>query len=196
MAVVDAPLFSFAASGQLGKALVFFPWKGLKCVRSYVHPANPETSDQEAQRTKLHTAVNFWHTTGLDAADITAWNALAAIMEKAQSGFNAFVAAVIAILKAGGDTDMPYDGSIATGGAGTFTAICKDKLGKATSGFVDWGYSPTAMLTSTALAEAPASTWTAAAVAATTGAWVYGRFRLIAAAKTVGNSGIFKFKVV
>jgi hypothetical protein len=196
MATVDAPLFSFGASGQLAKALVYFPWKGLKCVRSYVRPANPETTDQEAQRTKLHTGVDYWHTTGLTAGDITAWNALAAIDEKPQSGFNKFVASVIAILQAGGDTDMCKEGTLATGGAGTFTAICKDSLAKATSGFFDWGYSPTALLTSDALAEAPASTWTLAAEAATVGAWVYGRFRLIKAGLTVGRTGIYKFKVV
>ncbi|GAH96000.1 unnamed protein product, partial [marine sediment metagenome] len=36
MAKLKGPLFSLGASQQLGKALVFFGWKGLDVVREYV----------------------------------------------------------------------------------------------------------------------------------------------------------------
>jgi len=41
MAKVNAPLFSFNASGKLANSLVYFAWKGLDVVRSYIVPANP-----------------------------------------------------------------------------------------------------------------------------------------------------------
>src|SRR3989304_5419175 len=44
MAKLKAPLLSFGASGKLADTLVYFPWKGLAVVRSYVIPANPNTA--------------------------------------------------------------------------------------------------------------------------------------------------------
>jgi hypothetical protein len=46
MAKVEVPLMSFDASGQIGKACVFFPWKGRHVVRRYVKPTNVRTPDQ------------------------------------------------------------------------------------------------------------------------------------------------------
>jgi len=37
---LKAPLLSLGASGQIGKSLVFFGWKGLDVVREYVIPSN------------------------------------------------------------------------------------------------------------------------------------------------------------
>lgn len=50
MAKVEGPLYSMGASGKLGNAMVFFGWKGLNVVRSWVKPANPRTSNQGDQR--------------------------------------------------------------------------------------------------------------------------------------------------
>ena len=61
MAKLKAPLFSLGASGQLGKALVFFPWKGVNAVRTYVVPANPKTTGQTTQRGYLTDAVADIH---------------------------------------------------------------------------------------------------------------------------------------
>jgi len=52
MAKLKAPLMSLGASGALGKALVFFGWKGLDVVREYVIPANPKTTAQNTQIVK------------------------------------------------------------------------------------------------------------------------------------------------
>lgn len=61
MAKLNAPLFSFNASGKIANALVYFSWKGLDVVRSYVVPANPKTSGQVTQRGYLTTAVRMLH---------------------------------------------------------------------------------------------------------------------------------------
>jgi len=50
MAKVTGPLMSMSAAGALGKALVFFPWKGLAVVREWLKPANPQSTGQGNQR--------------------------------------------------------------------------------------------------------------------------------------------------
>jgi len=91
MAKLRAPLFSFGASGQIAKALVYFPWKGIAAVRSYVVPANPDTQAQKDQRALMTAAVAEWHGAAYTAADITAWDRLAGIGAKIMSGFNDMV---------------------------------------------------------------------------------------------------------
>lgn len=61
MAKLNAPLFSFNASGKIAKALVYFSWKGLDVVRSYVVPTNPKTTAQELQRSYVTAAVAAIH---------------------------------------------------------------------------------------------------------------------------------------
>jgi len=46
MAKLTGPLFSLDARGKLGSALVFIGWKGLKTVRQWLKPANPQSADQ------------------------------------------------------------------------------------------------------------------------------------------------------
>lgn len=46
MAKVTGPLQSFAASGKVAGSLVFFGWKGVNCVRQFVIPANPQSTNQ------------------------------------------------------------------------------------------------------------------------------------------------------
>ena len=50
MAKVTGPLMSMSASGALGKALVYFPWKGYAVVREWLKPANPQSATQGDQR--------------------------------------------------------------------------------------------------------------------------------------------------
>ena len=89
MAIVKAPLFSLAASGQLAKSLVYLNWKGIKDVRQHVIPANPRTTAQQAQRSKLTGAVSRWHTYEFSAMDTTAIAQLASVQANPMSGFNA-----------------------------------------------------------------------------------------------------------
>lgn len=189
MAKVQTPLLSFGASGQIGKTLVFFPWKGIDAVRSFVIPANPNTAGQQAQRTLMANAVDDWHTIGLDADDGTAWNRLATTLAAIMSGFNAFVSAHIAIALNPDTPNMGFDGSIADAGGGTFDVSIEED-GAATAADCIWGYSPTSLINTEPLAEA-VDVWTSAGVAAVAGARVYCRFNISDAGGIIGRTGIY-----
>lgn len=94
MAKLKGPLFALGASGQLGKTLVYFGWKGLDVVREYVIPSNPKTAGQTAQRGYLTAAVAKIHVAQaqaanpLDADDISAYALLASVVKSATTWFN------------------------------------------------------------------------------------------------------------
>ena len=50
MAKVTGPLYSMSASGKIANAMVFFGWKGINVVRSWVIPANPQSASQGDNR--------------------------------------------------------------------------------------------------------------------------------------------------
>lgn len=92
MPKITAPMFGLGASGQIGKAIVYFPWKGLDLARQYVKPANPNTAAQSTQRGYMTSAVAEWHdatAARLQSQDIEAWNRYATLLGP-MSGFNAF----------------------------------------------------------------------------------------------------------
>jgi len=97
MAKVNAPLFSFNASGKLANALVYFGWKGLDCVRSYVIPSNPKSAGQTTQRGYFTAAVAAIHAAlalaanALDAADKAAYALLASTRAIPRTWFNEIV---------------------------------------------------------------------------------------------------------
>lgn len=189
MAKVKAPLFSFGARGQLGETLVYFPWKGIDVVRTYVIPANPQTAGQQAQRTKLENAVDDWHGIGLDADDVTAQNRLATVLPTPMSGFNAFVRDHINIAISGETPDMGFDGGVSDAGSGTFDCTIEEGGSADAADFV-WGYSPTSLINTEGLSEA-VNIWTSTGVAATAGARIYGRFVVKLSGNVVGRTGIF-----
>ena len=94
MAKLNAPLFSFSASGKLAGALVFFGWKGINVVRQYVVPSNPKTAAQTTHRGYLTAAVAMVHTaqaralTPLGSDDQVAYSALAAVKGIIMTWFN------------------------------------------------------------------------------------------------------------
>jgi len=53
MAKVTGPLFSMSAAGTMGKAIVYFGWKGLNVVRQWVIPTNKQSAVQGNYRTLL-----------------------------------------------------------------------------------------------------------------------------------------------
>ncbi|MBA7535453.1 hypothetical protein ES705_27709 [subsurface metagenome] len=61
MAKLKAPLLSLGASGAIGKALVFFGWKGIDAVREYVIPSNPKSTAQNLQRGYMIAVVAAIH---------------------------------------------------------------------------------------------------------------------------------------
>jgi len=97
MAKLNAPLFSFRASGKLANALVYFGWKGLNVVRSYVVPSNPQTSAQTTHRAFLTAAVAMIHTAqaaathALAEVDQIAYATLASIRRTPRTWFNEIV---------------------------------------------------------------------------------------------------------
>lgn len=109
MAKVKAPFFGLGASGQLGKSLVYFGWKGLDVVREYVVPSNPKTSGQTTQRGYLTAAVAKIHTAQaaaanpLDADDISAYALLASVVKSATTWFNQAVKEWVDCKVAGND---------------------------------------------------------------------------------------------
>lgn len=91
MAKLKAPLMSFGARGKLAQALVFFPWKGIDCVREYVIPANPQSIPQQTQRGYFTNAVAYWHANAYTDADRIAWNRYAGTLAKIMAGFNSMI---------------------------------------------------------------------------------------------------------
>lgn len=129
MAKLNAPLFSFNASGKLADSLVYFGWKGLDCVRSYVIPANPKTSGQTTQRGYLTTAVDEIHTTQaqasnpLDGDDYSAYGLLASTRPTPRTWFNEIVKLWCDVLVAGNTPVIYSNGTISDDSASSFDCI-------------------------------------------------------------------------
>ena len=80
-------MFSLAASGTLGKAIVFATWKGIAYVRKHAIPANPKSAAQISMRAMMRFLSQIWD--GLTTANKATWDARAAVTNV--SPFNAFV---------------------------------------------------------------------------------------------------------
>lgn len=195
MAKLTAPLFSFNARGQLAKTLVYSGWKGIDDVRSYVVPANPRSASQQTQRGYFTNMVDMWHTLGLTADDVSAWNRYATTLPRPQSGFNAFAAAGIN-LQVGGiavaNLAMGFDGSIADSGTGQVDFSVEEDGSASAVDFL-WGYSPTSLI-NVAPGSETSNVWTAANVAVASDAIVYMRARIEDGSNAVrGWTGIYRF---
>lgn len=99
MAIIQAPFLSLGAKGQVAKTLVASTWKGVKTMRHYVKPANPRSTAQTTQRKLFADVVAYWHAVSTDEETTTAWNRLALVSGKPQSGFNAFSSAQVRLGK-------------------------------------------------------------------------------------------------
>ncbi len=129
MAKVNAPLFSFNAAGKLANSLVYFGWKGLDVVRSYVVPANPKTAGQVTQRGYFTAAVAAIHAAlalaanMLDAADKAAYSVLASTRATPRTWFNEIVK-LWADVEVAGNTPVIYtDGTISDAAHDSFDCI-------------------------------------------------------------------------
>ncbi len=193
MAKVVAPLFSFGARGQIGETLVYFPWHGLDCVRSFVVPSNPNTADQQTQRGYFTNAVSDYHDIGLDADDLTAWGREASADPRAMTHFNAFCGEHVDLQVAGQTPDMGFDGGLTDDGDGTFTGSIEED-GAADGVDMLWGTSPTSLINTTAASEA-VNVWTASPTDDVSGVIVYARFVIKSGATVIGTTGIYRLKV-
>lgn len=155
MAKLKGPLFSLGASQQLGKALVYFGWKGLDVVREYVVPSNPRTAGQTTQRGYMTTAVALVHTcqgratNAMTATDVSAYALLASVIKSATTWFNQAVKIIVDCLVAGNDGTIFYDGS-ATAGANQVTVEWYCHYTPPDNATVFWGTSKTALVNSQA----------------------------------------------
>ena len=152
---------SLGAAGALGKAIVFFPWKGLDVVREYVVPANPKTTLQTTQRSYLTTAVAAIHTSqalaagGINAVDIAAMALWGSTYATPRTWFNQIVknwidqkvASLIPIIWQGG-TVTPAGNQITL----LVGSTCESSL--LTNALVRWGTSKTALNNSQAVTRA------------------------------------------
>lgn len=195
MAKVSGPLFSLQAGGQLAKTLVYSRWKGISDVRSYVIPANPRSAGQTTQRGYFGDAVDAWHTLGLTADDVEAWNRGANNAARPQSGFNYFVGTLINLLVGGlslAATAMGFNGGIADSGAGQIDFTVEED-GSATAVIFHWGYTPTSLIEQANGSEL-LNVWSADNVAAASGAIVYMRAEIRNATPVpIGYTGTYRF---
>jgi hypothetical protein len=86
-AVITGNLFGNMKK-QLGKSVVFFRWKGINALRSYVIPSNPRTPKQMTQRNKFSAVLLYALDCKLTIAQ-KFWKKFAVKM----SSFNAFFSA-------------------------------------------------------------------------------------------------------
>ena len=198
MAKLKAPLMSLGASQQLGKALVFFPWKGLDLVREYVVPANPKTSGQTTQRGYLTAAVTKIHyaqglaANELASIDTIAYSALGSTYPTPRTWFNTIVKQWldqrVAGLQAGvwcGAVLTPAGVQIVFKITGVFTA------GEPANCSVRWGTSKTALVNAQTVTFAQLQGGIAI-TGMTSGVKYFLQVRPLTAAGFVGcNSGIY-----
>jgi hypothetical protein len=119
MAKVTGPLMSLSASGKIGDAIVFFPWKGVNAVRQWLKPTQPNSTLQGYVRAALYAIGKFIKQiasiSGGDAVDSKVyslntakapagvnWNAFAAqgFLNLLQSAGNFKTASLLALVSA------------------------------------------------------------------------------------------------
>jgi len=161
LAKLNAPLFSFNASGKLANALVYFGWKGLDCVRSYVIPANPKPTAQNTQRGYVTAAVTAIHVAQGLAAD--AWASLDSMAyalwgscyATPRTWFNQAVKNWIDVSVAGKTPSIFYDAVIDAAPATTHISLDIDAKVTVGTAKCFYGTSKTALINSVACTGTP-----------------------------------------
>jgi len=100
MAILTGPVLSFNPSGTVDKSIVFYPFRGRTCVRSYIIPPDPKTPRQMEQRSKIRQAVDIWHSLFQDKAIHDGWQCHADTFSLQQSGYNLTLSNIIRTLRA------------------------------------------------------------------------------------------------
>lgn len=149
MAKLTLPLGSSSASGQLGKAWVFFPWKGLNLVRTLVIPANPKTAAQTTQRGRFTSAVAEYHAADYTAEDVAGWRRYALTLSKVMTYFNAVVRLIIFALVV--DELFSWLRNVVVSGIGATAFTVTAEVEASHASFVRWGLTPTYMPDSNAM---------------------------------------------
>lgn len=190
MAKVTAPLFSFGASGQLAKALVYFPYKGLSVVRSHVVPANPNTAAQQTQRSFMTNAVDEWHAAGYTDPDHGAFNRWASTLGKGLSGFNAFCRAYIDERVAGG-TWRRIAAAVVSLITGTTFRVQVTKASGGDVPSIFYGVSPTFMPNAAVMVDQTGNVWRVDLAALTPGTVYYWYLTVGTPGSDLGRTGVY-----
>lgn len=154
MSIVTAPFFGFKARGQIGKSLVYFGWKGLNVVRTWVKPANPNAPDQQVQRGIFADAVAMWQNILFPfvALDVQMWNFLAGLSADPLTGFNNFMKMFIDTTILGNTPQKFYNATLSLVGPATFTVAVSHNVSSADV-TLWYGTSPTTLINSQARTE-------------------------------------------
>ena len=198
MAKLKGPLFSLGASGQIAKALVYFPWKGLNLVREHVVPSNPNTTGQVTQRGYMTTAVDVLHgamssaANPLDAEDVSAFALWASVVQAATTWFNQAVKNIIDRLVAGGEWVIWRNGHLTPGvDKLTFQIWDTGSVGGLTTCNIKYGTSKTALINTQATTRALLNVGVEI-TGLTTGVKYYAQVSPVLAATFIGSlSGIY-----
>ena len=91
MSKILGPLFSFGGIGQVGKALIFSKWKGIRIARRHAIPSNPNSASQQVQRGLVSASMSAWSTSGLTDIDRAAFDFLAGLSHDKVTGYNSFL---------------------------------------------------------------------------------------------------------
>jgi hypothetical protein len=122
MAKTTAPLLSFDGKGQIGKTMVASKWRGVKYMRQYVVPANPNTVAQQRVRSIFALLREAWK---LAPPGVTAaWNAFAS--GRPFTGMNKWVGENVRVLNNESDMDNIIFSPGAGGGLPPATASVTD----------------------------------------------------------------------
>lgn len=152
-------MFSFNAAGQLARSLVYFGWKGLDVVRSYVIPSNPKSTAQVTQRGYFTAGVAAIHAAlalaanAMDAADKAAYAALASIRATPRTWFNEIVKVWVDVMVAGDTPVIYHDATISDPTHDSFDCvmyITEETADDLVAGKFYFGTSKTALINSTA----------------------------------------------
>lgn len=99
MSKARGPLLSVNATGQIGKSLIFFNWKGIHRVKKYKKPVQPDTQAQLDKRLLMNQAVSRWQTFFVDLKRF--WNEAIKTTRKIMSGYNYFLSEYLNSMIAG-----------------------------------------------------------------------------------------------
>lgn len=148
MAKVRGAFGGFGTTQQIGKAYVFFIWKGINAIRTYVIPNNPNTGAQQTERVDFKSLVTAWHDGLFNVNDIAAWERAAGTVKyKPQSGFNRFVGLFRSLFQLATPPNRLYGEVTSNSGAATFTCLITPTSAPVGGGseVLQWGTSPTSL---------------------------------------------------
>jgi len=152
MAKARTPLLSLGARGKIADTLEFSKVGKQNRVRSRSLPSNPQTTEQQTNRSRMSKAVTAWREYFLHADCKPSWRLYAKQIKKTMSGFNKFAASIISMdqvnsnapfgdrcqFRAGGDIHM-YLINPSTGLSGPSAGLCQIYQGLSPDALLYWG---------------------------------------------------------